>query len=175
MISVLSESSLCRRWRTDAMRKSIIAYCLLPFAFCLLLFCINAIAQTPAYNLVQGKLMFNQRYCGGARPSEEMLTQFDSLRPLPNTTVYLSRNVGGKIIYKLVSDGKGNFKKKMRAGKYFVYMSRNYNQGALSFFNPDCAKWMKSRFGEVEIINGGKKLYNISLHFGCDPCLPPRE
>ena len=129
---------------------------------------------TPSYNLVQGKLKFNQRYCGGARPSEEMLAQFDSLRLLPNTTVFLSRKIGGKFIYKLVSDGKGNFKKKMRAGKYFVYMSRNYDKYLLSEFNPDCEKMMKSTFGEVEIIEGGKKLYNINLHFGCDPCSPPR-
>src|SRR5258708_2551390 len=129
---------------------------------------------TPTYNLVQGRLMFNVRYCGGARPTEEMLAQFDSLRPLPNTTVFLSRTQGGKFIYKLVSDSTAHFKKKMKAGKYFVYMSKDYNHDVLSNFNPGCAKWMKTQFAEVEVINGGKKLYNIALHFGCDPCSPPR-
>jgi hypothetical protein len=62
----------------------------------------------------------------------------------------------------------------MRAGKYFVYMSKDYDQETLSNFNPDCAKMMKSHFGEVEIIDGGKKLYNIAVHVGCDPCMPPR-
>ncbi|MBK5286140.1 MAG: hypothetical protein JJE25_12130 [Bacteroidia bacterium] len=139
------------------------------------LFSISSHAQNSApYNLVQGKLIFKQSYCGGARPSEEMLAYYDSLRPLSNTTIYLSRKIGGKNIYKLVSDGKGNFKKCARAGKYFIYMSKDYDQSVLSNFNPDCAKWMKSNFGELEIIDGGKKLYNITLHFGCDPCSPPR-
>jgi hypothetical protein len=118
--------------------------------------------------------MFKQRYCGGARPSEELLAMLDSLRTLPNTTVYLARQRGGKLLYKLTSDAKGNFKKRMRAGKYYVYMTKKYEPGLLTNFNPNCEEWMKSIFGEVEIINGGKKLYNINLHFDCDPCSPPR-
>lgn len=150
------------------------------FFFLLFICCLSyaANAQTKdslqPYNDVQGRLTFNQSYCGGARPSEEMLAQYDSIRPLPNTTVYLARTKGGKFIYKISSDEKGKFKKKMRAGKYLVYLSRNYSKEALPYFNPKCTKWMKSVFAEVEVINGGKKLYNINLHFGCDPCSPPR-
>lgn len=146
-----------------------------PFFF-LFLFSINSIAQDslPPFNSIHGTLTFNQRYCGGPRPTEEMEAQLDSLRPLPNTTIYLARKKGGKFIYKLVSDKNGNFKKRMRAGKYFVYMSKNYTQQTLPNFNPNCAKWMKTNFGEVEIINGEKKSYSINLRFGCDPCSPPR-
>ncbi|HLG35597.1 MAG TPA: hypothetical protein VI757_12015 [Bacteroidia bacterium] len=160
------------------MRKPVVELYFLLFAFCFLLFCFSTNAQStdslPPFNNVKGTLLFNQRYCGGARPSEEMLAMYDSLRPLPNTTIYLARKNGGKFIYKLVSDKNGNFKKRMRAGKYFVYMSRNYDQSAIVNFNPDCKQWMKSIFGEVEIINGEKKLCHINLRFGCDPCSPPR-
>ena len=149
------------------------------FVICLLLFTLCAHAQAPGslppYNLVQGKLLFNQSYCGGARPTDEMVARLDSLRLLPNTTVCLARKQGGKFIYKLTSDANGNFKRKIRAGKYFIYMSKLYDHDVLSMFNPNCAKWMKYIFGEVEIIDGGKKLYNIPLHFGCDPCLPPKQ
>lgn len=154
------------------------ALCLLLFAFCSLPFAFYSKAQTtdslPPFNSVKGALTFNQRYCGGPRPTEEMEAQLDSLHPLPNTTIYLARKKGGKFIYKLVADGNGNFKKRMRAGKYFVYMSKNFDRQTLPNFNPGCAKWMKTIFGEVEIINGEKKSYSINLRFGCDPCLPPR-
>ena len=160
------------------MNKTFVGIYFLLFAFCLLLFCNLAMAQAhdslSAFNNIQGTLKFNQRYCGGARPSEELLAMFDSIRPLPNTMVYLARKKGGKFIYKLFTDKNGNFHKRIRAGKYFVYMSKQYDHEVLFDFNSHCGKWMKHAFAEVEIINGENKTYSLLLRFGCDPCSPPR-
>ncbi len=147
------------------------------------LFSVSAFAQdtvsapVPALpsscNLVQGTLTYTNRYCGGARPSEEMLAQYATPRNFTSTTIYLKRNKGGKVIYKIVADKEGNFKKCIKPGKYFLYMSKYYDKKLSLNFNPKCkAAW--TSYGEVEILNHAKKLYLININFDCDPCSPPR-
>ena len=154
-------------------------YSLLFFVF---LFSVTVFAQdtVPAApvpsscNLVQGTLTYTNRYCGGARPSDEMLAEYATPRNFTNSTIYLKRKKGGKVIYKIVADKDGKFKKCIKPGKYFLYMSKYYDKKNLSLnFNPKCAMAWTS-YGEVEILDHAKKLYLLNMDFGCDPCSPPR-
>lgn len=135
----------------------------------------SILPSVPSYscNLVQGTLTYTNRYCGGARPSEEMLAEYATPHNLTSTTIYLKRKKGGKVIYKIVADKDGKFKKCIKPGKYFLYMSKYYNKELHLNFNPKCDKAWTS-YGEVEILNHAKKLYLLNLDFGCDPCSPPR-
>jgi hypothetical protein len=159
----------------------------LPFFF--LLFSFNVFAQdslrapTPpldsaapkisSCNMVQGIVTYTNSYCGGARPSEEMLADYATPKNFVSTTIYLKRKKGGKVIYKIVTDKDGKFKKCIKPGKYLLYMSKYYNKKLPLNFNPKCTMSWTS-YGEVEILDHAKKLYAFNLHFGCDPCSPPR-
>jgi L-rhamnose isomerase len=122
---------------------------------------------------VQGGITYTNRYCGGARPSEEMLTEYATPKNFVSTTIYLKRKKGGQVIYKIVTDKDGKFKKCIKPGKYFLYMSKYYNKKLQLNFNPNCSKAWTS-YGQVEILNHAKKLYSFNMEFGCDPCSPPR-
>lgn len=102
-----------------------------------------------------------------------MLADYATPRNLTNTIIYLKRKKGGQVIYTIAADKDGKFKKCIKPGKYFLYMSTHYNKKLLVNFNPSCAKAWRS-YGEVEILNHAKKLYVFSLFFNCDPCSPPR-
>ena len=132
-----------------------------------------SITPSTSCNLVQGTLTYTNRYCGGARPSDEMLAEYATPQNLTSTTIYLKRKKGGKIIYKIVADKDGKFKKCIKPGKYFLYMSKYYDKNLALNFNPKC-KMAWHSYGEVEILNRAKKLYLIDMHFDCDPCSPPR-
>ena len=153
------------------------------FLFAISIFlCVNVDAQdsvttpspvTSSCNLVKGTLTFTNQYCGGARPSEEILAEHDRPQNFVSTTFYLKRKKGGKVIYKIVTDSEGNFKKCIKPGKYFLYMSKYYNKKLSLNFNPKCTMAWTS-YGEVEVLDHAKKLYLLNMHFGCDPCSPPR-
>jgi len=160
------------------------------FPFLVFLFSINAFAQdtvkapvvvlsdslplpSSSCNLVQGTVTFTNQYCGGARPSEQLLAEYATPQNFVNTTIYLKKKKGGKVIYKIVTDKNGKFKKCIKPGKYYLYMSKYYNKKLRLNFNPKCAMAWTS-YGEVEVLNHAKKLYTLNLGFGCDPCSPPR-
>jgi hypothetical protein len=152
------------------------------FPFFFLLFSINVFAQDttsapspppPSCNLVQGTLTYTNRYCGGARPSEEMLADYATPQNLAKTIIYLKRRKGGKVIYKIAGDKDGKFKKCIKPGTYFLYMSKYYDKTLRLNFNPDCPKAWHS-YGEIEILDHAKKLYLVNMNFECDPCSPPR-
>jgi hypothetical protein len=124
-------------------------------------------------NMVQGTVTYTNRYCGGARPGEEILAEYATPKNFVSTTIYLKRKKGGKVIYKIVTDKDGKFKKCIKPGKYFLYMSIYYNKKLPLNFNPKCTMSWTS-YGEVEILDHAKKLYLLNLHFDCDPCSPPR-
>lgn len=74
--------------------------------------------------LIKGNVKQTSSYCGGARPSQEMLDEFATPKPFPNKTFYVlkgkTNNLSNKIIATFTTDTNGNFSFKLPPGTYSI-------------------------------------------------------
>ena len=129
----------------------------------------NKIEQTVVVHVT-----FNNNYCGGARPSEEMLNQYKSKFPLSLSCLILRSQSKEKTEIKVTTDKNGNFKVHLLPGHYSYFMTEKYNRNMGSPFDSQCIIWLQREFGEIEIKKGKFKGYVMNYSFGCNPCEPPR-
>jgi hypothetical protein len=73
---------------------------------------------------VSGTVTSTSNYCGGARPSDEMIAQLATPRPKPNAKIYIKsgevNSFESKVIRVLKTDANGNFHTKLLPGKYLI-------------------------------------------------------
>jgi len=131
--------------------------------------------EPTANNNVSGTVVFVNSYCGGIRPSDEMLQEYRKEYPLTNSTILLKNidEAKNKSI-KITTDSKGNFNAKLNPGTYNLFMTENYSKTMGANFNSSCADWLNQNFGPTLIFDGMNKGYKIIFTFGCNPCDPPR-
>jgi hypothetical protein len=110
---------------------------------------------------------YTNSYCGGARPTNEILAKYNTPAKLSNFKIKLA----GKKTSVVVTDTAGCFTHKLKPGKYFIYLTEETNKNLYTNYNPSCAKMLKAQYGEL-IIERGKSRYEISLYFPCNPCEP---
>lgn len=71
-------------------------------------------------------------YCGGARPSEEILEELRTPKPAPNVKIYLRKgdtnNIKNKIDYQLMSNDSGVVKTSLPAGTYSIVFENKKDQ-----------------------------------------------
>jgi hypothetical protein len=71
-------------------------------------------------------------YCGGSRPSEEMMNELETPQPLANTTIYLREgevnSLSLPIAYSLKSDESGLIHAKIKKGTYSVVFEHKKDQ-----------------------------------------------
>jgi len=106
--------------------------------FCLTLFSFQQkkshkkIIQYP----VSGIITATSSYCGGARPSGEILSQLATLRPQSNKKIYLKKgeinSFDSKVFMELTTDTAGKFRAKLPAGKYLIVDEEKKD---LSYYN----------------------------------------
>ena len=138
-----------------------------------------------------GTLTETNDYCGGARPSDEILTQLGTPRPLANKKIYIKKGevntFDNKVILVLTSDSKGNFHAKLRPGKYLVVDSTKkdpayYNQLLKTYKNQTanylaidslCLKeWYVKPTGVFEVSATEKKSITVNFHKACSEAIP---
>ncbi len=116
---------------------------------------------------VKVHVQFTNAYCGGARPSQEVLDRLNRAKDLEHTQL--------RLIYKGETKVKtnefGHFKARLRPGTYHIYIGNE--KASDSNFDPTCAKMLEMSFGEL-VIEKGKDFYEVTIKIGCNPCLPPR-
>jgi hypothetical protein len=82
---------------------------------------INAKSQN---NLINGNVQQTSFYCGGARPTKEILDNIAKPQPFPNKTFYVRKgktnNINNKIIAKFTTDSNGNFSLNLPQGTYSI-------------------------------------------------------
>ncbi len=124
---------------------------------------------------VAGTLYFTENYCGGARPTPEMLAKHSTPKVLPNTTLKLSL-VGDSSSrhYNLISDKEGKFSIKLSPGTYTIYMTDKYEKKLLVEYDPACKKWAELSIGQLVVKEESNQNANMELHvhFQCNPCQP---
>jgi hypothetical protein len=124
-----------------------------------------------------GYLYFTSSYCGGARPTQEILKQHATPKILPNTTLHLHEvSDTSKTNYTIVTDKDGKFSSCMPPGTYNVYMTDKYDAKALPDFDPECKAWLEQSLTQIEIRDNIPANTNIDLKlfFHCNPCMVPQ-
>lgn len=141
-----------------------------------LLTCFISLAQKKP---VEVDVVYTQSYCGGARPTDEMLAEIQKPKPYANKKMYVISEKGKKSVVKTTS--AGNFKIKLAQGNYKLMevwrvKKQSPNGAPLGNFDKECLKpeWSK----EVMQIKVTKEKVTLELKneimLYCDwafPCL----
>jgi hypothetical protein len=113
-----------------------------------------------------------QPYCGGARPSEEMLREAEKPKPYSNKTVMCVSTKGRIDSAKTDENGKARFK--LKKGSYLVYESWRYYLYTpfnipIESFDRECLKseWQKAT---CKIVVDRKAANVVGLHPIVVPC-----
>lgn len=148
--------------------------------FFILVVCTSVLkAQTRSFS---EKFEITNQYCGGAAPTEEVLASTHKKKPFANKTIYMYKK--GKCVDSLVTDSLGWVKRRIKYGKYELFLSYKHVKqtpiGSEKDFDMACMKkeWsrpdgmLKISWGSVHFIN-----HRIGFKF-CDwqyPCLKERH
>ena len=118
-----------------------------------------AIAQTRQINL---QITCMQHYCGGARPSAEMLAEAQKPKPFANKTIIIVSAKGKADSVK--TNTNGELVLKLKKGNYKIYESWRYYKKAaggikIADFDKECLKneWKK----EIKEIVVSKKEFKV--------------
>jgi|GEM_PF-1481621 len=106
-------------------------------------------------------------YCGGARPTNEILEKYKTPRKLIDFKIKLI----SKKMLKVNTDTAGYFTCKLKPGTYFIFLTKEKNKNITTNYNPDCDKMLQSSYGELQI-EKNKLNYEVILSFPCNPCQP---
>lgn len=125
------------------------------------------------------ELNYYEPYCGGARPTDEILEEAQKPKPYAGRKVILVSKSGK--VDTLNTDDKGKVKVKLKKGDYTLmepwrYYKKSFNGSPLEHFDMDClrAEWVKT----IALISvKGKKTkikFTNDLYNYCEwsiPCL----
>jgi len=108
---------------------------------------------------VKLELTYYEPYCGGARPTDEILAEAQKPKPYAGQKVILLSKTGKTDT--LITDIKGKLTLKLKKGEYSIfeawrYYKKSFNSAPLDQFDQACLKneWEKAT---VEITVGRKK------------------
>jgi hypothetical protein len=140
---------------------------------------------------VSGTVTGTYSYCGGARPSDEMLAQLATPKPMPGKRIYIKKgevnSFDSKVLLVLTSDAKGNFHTKLAPGKYLIVDStkkdmtyynmllKNYKVQTEHYEAIDtlCLKeWFMKPNAVFEVVDKEVKDVIVNFHKTCDDVLP---
>ncbi len=121
--------------------------------------------------VLKGNVTFTTRYCGGARPSQEILDRNKTPKIYKNTTFKL-KNASTNKEYLFKTDSLGNYSLSIKKGMYNLYPTLNSSDENKIGFDNKCEKWQSMNIGEVTIGNEKKLNYDFIVNCPCDPCDP---
>jgi hypothetical protein len=140
---------------------------------------------------VSGTVTSTLNYCGGARPSDEIMAAVATPRPIPGKKIYIKKgevnSFDNKVLIVLTTDSKGNFHTKLAPGKYLVVDStkndmsyynmllKTYKNQTTSYEAIDtlCLKeWYMKPNCVFDVIDTEVKDLSVNFHKTCDdiPC-----
>jgi hypothetical protein len=125
-------------------------------------------------NTIIGNVVFMNSYCGGARPSQEILDSYQQEYPLVNSTILVQQANGKSKPFQVSTDSKGLIHEDLMPGIYNYFMTEKIDKTMKCSFNASCKTWLARCFGQLTINERQNKGYKIVFQFGCNPCLPPR-
>lgn len=112
----------------------------------------------------EGIVYYTLPYCGGARPSEEIVEEKKKSRLLTNATLKL-KNKSGE--YLVTTNDKGIFRSGIPAGNYDVYLTEKISKDIYNVSPETCENCLTKAMAYVMINNGQQASFVI--HFACAP------
>lgn len=123
----------------------VVIICLFGFSTLLFISCHSQL------KMQQVQTVYVEQYCGGARPSDEMLEEIQKPKPLSTTDLVIISSKG-KVI-RSRTDENGTIKLQLRDGEYRIKEAWRYNKvspngDSLSHFDKSClkAEWEQDNF-----------------------------
>lgn len=114
-------------------------------------------------------IQYTRQYCGGAKPSAEILEQLNTALPLSNCKVKLVRTDKKSKSRTLMTNDKGEFSAALPNGKYKIYIASNKTNKAQLPFNKKCRKLCSMPLGELDLTANQT---TAEIRIPCDPCDP---
>jgi hypothetical protein len=114
------------------------------------------------------RVLFTSTYCGGARPSEEILAEKATPKVLSLSWVKFKNHFTGKE-YVLQTNAEGIAETEMEEGKYDVFFTKDINPKLSTGFDPKCSLWQNQLLLTVKVTSSGKT-QDVNVHFVCNPC-----
>jgi len=116
---------------------------------------------------VKVRVTYTNSYCGGARPTDEVLQKYNAPQPLSDYKIKLLCKKNNVV----KTDSSGSFIHKLNVGKYLIFLTEEKNKTLFLNYSSDCIKMTQTPYGEL-IVEKGKTEYLVNLHFPCNPCEP---
>ena len=116
-------------------------------------------------NISEGIVYYTLPYCGGARPSEEIVADKKRERLLTNSTLKLVNQKGDG--YVVTTDDKGIFKSGILPGTYDVYLTEKTNKEIYNVSPETCENCLTKKMQVVTLTKGVQA--KIVVHFACAP------
>ncbi|MEO5643089.1 MAG: hypothetical protein ABIQ40_12240 [Bacteroidia bacterium] len=104
-------------------------------------------------------------YCGGARPSEEIVAEKKKSILLTNSTLMMKNKKG--VEYLVTTNDKGIFRSGIPAGQYDIYLTENTNKAIYNVSPETCENCLTKPTGNVIIQKGIQA--SCTVHFNCAP------
>lgn len=133
----------------------------------------------PLY-VVSGKIMQTSQYCGGARPSEEMLKSYETPRPYISKVLYIKAGVTNnpkeKVVLKFKSDSSGKFSFQLKPGTYCIlqeeqvkaFNSKDYISSNTYSYDLACIKaWWKKPLKVITVKDASVKNLRFDFFKAC--------
>jgi len=141
---------------------------------------------------VSGFVTHSNSYCGGARPSDAMLNEITTPKPLANVTYYVRKgtmnNVNEKVVLSFTTDSLGKFEFQLPVGDYIIIeqnrldstyiksVYKKFEKPSESYSPVDMKclnKWLSESLFQFKVESD--KIENITwdIHKACftsDPC-----
>ncbi|CAN5169128.1 hypothetical protein BH09BAC5_BH09BAC5_10160 [soil metagenome] len=113
-----------------------------------------------AVDIIEGTVTYTLSYCGGARPSPEILAEYAKAKLFVNSTLKLKNSSGE---YFLKTDKNGNFKEAIPVGTYKVYLTKNTDKKVYDVSPENCSECLKQVKTTVKIKPGKNNSFQISF------------
>jgi hypothetical protein len=140
------------------------------FSFLVLVFCftLSISAQTKTKNIRTVKISYTRTYCGGAKPSPEIMFNLNQPKKLANCVIKLvdSTNIKAKPLILKTNDS-GEVTLNLPNGKYLLYIGSNAKNKATLPFNKKCKKLQNQL---LKTIHADEEKEVAEIRIPCDPC-----
>ena len=113
-----------------------------------------------------------QSYCGGAEPSDDILSELRTPHKLSRTLYIL--NAENTCVDSFLTSNSGVQGYSLPTGKYSLrFTSKVFNSKTSELNNPsDCVKeWNSRELATFELAKD--RIIGLNVHINCNPCYPP--
>lgn len=113
-------------------------------------------------------IQYTSSYCGGARPTDEIVEEKQRLKTLSSSSIKFKNHFTGTE-YVLKTNAQGIAEGQMEEGKYDVFLTNDINADLGTGFDPKCKLWQDQLLLTVKVKSSGTT-QDVNIHFICNPC-----